>query len=47
MKPAYVAIEDRECYNYGEKGHLSYNVPILEAVVAEVGLVEVVVEAEA
>lgn len=27
MKPAYVAIEDRECYNCGEKGHLSYNCP--------------------
>ena len=27
MKPAYVTIEDRECYNCGEKGHLSYNCP--------------------
>jgi uncharacterized membrane protein YgcG len=27
MKPAYVPIEDRECYNYGEKGHMSYNCP--------------------
>jgi uncharacterized membrane protein YgcG len=25
VKPAYVAIEDRECYNCGEKGHLSYD----------------------
>ena len=28
VKPTYVAIEDRECYNCGEKGHLSYNCPI-------------------
>jgi hypothetical protein len=27
VKPAYVAIEDRECYNCGERGHLSYNCP--------------------
>ena len=27
VKPAYVAIEDRDCYNCGEKGHLSYNCP--------------------
>ena len=27
MKPAYVAVEDRECYNCGEKGHMSYNCP--------------------
>jgi hypothetical protein len=25
VKPAYAAIEDRECYNCREKGHLSYN----------------------
>ncbi|PVH62672.1 hypothetical protein PAHAL_3G364000 [Panicum hallii] len=27
MKLSYVAIEDRECYNCGEKGHMSYNCP--------------------
>jgi hypothetical protein len=27
VKSAYVTIEDRECYNCGEKGHLSYNCP--------------------
>ena len=27
VKPTYVAIEDRECYNCGEKGHISYNCP--------------------
>jgi hypothetical protein len=27
VKPAYVAVDDRECYNCGEKGHLSYNCP--------------------
>ncbi|KAG2607550.1 hypothetical protein PVAP13_4NG257100 [Panicum virgatum] len=27
MKPAYVAVEDRECYICGEKGHMSYNCP--------------------
>jgi hypothetical protein len=27
VKPVYAAIEDRECYNCGEKGHLSYNCP--------------------
>jgi hypothetical protein len=27
VKPTYVAMEDRECYNCGEKGHLSYNCP--------------------
>ena len=27
VKLAYVAMEDRECYNCGEKGHLSYNCP--------------------
>jgi hypothetical protein len=27
VRSAYVAIEDRGCYNYGEKGHLSYDCP--------------------
>ena len=27
MKLAYVAVEDRECNNCGEKGHMSYNCP--------------------
>jgi hypothetical protein len=27
MKRAYVVIEDRECYNCGEKEHLSYDCP--------------------
>ncbi|CAN6353263.1 unnamed protein product [Urochloa humidicola] len=27
VKPVYVAIEERECYNCGEKGYLSYNCP--------------------
>jgi len=27
VKPVYVAMEDRECYNCGKKGHLSYNCP--------------------
>ena len=27
IKPVYVAMEDSECYNCGEKGHLSYNCP--------------------
>jgi hypothetical protein len=25
VKPTYVAVDDRECFNCGEKGHLSYN----------------------
>jgi hypothetical protein len=28
IKPAYVAVDDRECFNCGERGHLSYNCPI-------------------
>jgi hypothetical protein len=27
VKLTYVAIEDRECYNCGERGHMSYNCP--------------------
>jgi hypothetical protein len=27
VKSAYTAIGDRDCYNCGEKGHLSYNCP--------------------
>jgi hypothetical protein len=26
-KSAYTAIDDRDCYSCGEKGHLSYNCP--------------------
>jgi hypothetical protein len=27
IKPAYVTVDDRECLNCGENGHLSYNSP--------------------
>jgi hypothetical protein len=28
IKSTYVAVDDRECFNCGKKGHLSYNCPI-------------------
>jgi hypothetical protein len=28
IKPAYVVVDDRECFNCGGKGYLSYNCPI-------------------
>ena len=27
VRSAYTVADDRECYNCGEKGHLSYNCP--------------------
>jgi hypothetical protein len=48
VKPAYVAILDRECFNCGEKRQLSYNFLIqrtVVVVVVHVEVIEVVVEA--
>jgi hypothetical protein len=41
-KPAYVVVDDRECFNCGEKGHLSYSCPDPKAVEVVVVLVKVV-----
>lgn len=43
VKSAYVTLGERDCYNCGEKGHLSYNCPLPKNYGGRVVLMEVVV----